>query len=359
MKPKMVNANPETIEALYLKKDWQRILKLRNNVRIPTSNPLSVDNYVHDQPDSIWEIIERDGIIVHENDSYLAEIQQEPLSVLDNPSDIFFVNSDIKKKYLDTNAGVFISTRKSQPATALKASWEKVLNKGESFSWDGFFRNDVINKVIPSNSMIIVDRYMFSNLGEGVQNLMDILDAVLPQSMRGEYHILLVTDKSQIKHGGNQVGTNEAIAGINRVVPSLERPYGIVFEIIMVEPLRKRQGGYSKTEQEQALVEFYQATHDRHIISNYFIVSADHGLCAVTESRSGALVASFKQTVKFESIYAGIDNKYQDIQSLPAKSASDFIESINLFIGSISPKCVYSINGEKQDVKKIKNRLLF
>ncbi len=355
MKVKMVDANPEIIEAIYFKRDWQKILKLRNNVRIPTANPLTMDNYVHDQPDSVWEIIDRDGIIVHENDSYLNRIHENPASVLDNPSDIYFVDSNTKRNYLKDNHGVLVSARRAEPATPLKASWEKVLRKGESFSWDTFFRSDVINKVIPSNSLILVDRYMFKPLDEGVQNLMDILDSVLPATLDGDYHILLITDNTQIVNQGEDVDPHDAVLEIQDVVPSLERPYRIILEVLMVQPLEK---GYRLTPQNIALREFYADTHDRHIISNYFIVSADHALSAVRESKKGKLVASYKQTLKFESVYAGIDNKFQDLKSLPVKSCDDFIKSVKKFTSSESPVCYYYMNAIKGDVNKIRNRLL-
>ena len=354
MKVKMVDANPEIIEAIYFKKDWQKILKLRNNVRIPTANPLTLDNYVHDEPDSIWEIIDRDGIIIHENDSYLNKIQENPCSILDNPSDIYFVDSGTKRKYLGDNHGVLVSARKSAAATPLKISWAKVLRKGEPFSWDTFFRSDVINKVIPSNSLILVDRYLFNPLEDGVQNLMDILDSVLPATLDGDYHVLLITDNTQIVNQGEKVDPQDAVSEIQDVVPSLERPYRIIMEVIMVQPLEK---GYARTPQNIALREFYPDTHDRHIISNYFIVSAEHALNAVKE-RNGKLVASFKQTLKFESIYAGIDNKYQDLKSLPVKSCDDFIKSVKKFTSSESPACLYYINAKAGNVNDIRNRLL-
>lgn len=358
MKTKMVNANPDTIEAIYFKKDWQKILKLRNNVRIPTANPLTLDNYVHDQPDSVWEIIDRDGIIVHDHDSYLNRIQENPSSVLDNPGDIYFVDRNTKKKYLGENAGVLVSAQKSASAIPLKKSWSRVLRKGESFSWDAFFRSDVINKIIPSNSLILVDRYMFSKFDDGVQNLMDILDSILPATMNGDYHVLVITDEDEVLDDKTQDSPSAAAYEMQCVVPSLDRPYRIILEVLMVKTLGKLPVGYRKTAQDIALMNFYAETHDRHIISNYFIVSADHALCAVKEAKDGHLVASFKQTLRFESLYAGLDNKEQDLNSLPAKSSDDFINAVKRFTNSVNPKCSYYINAKAGDVSKIRNRLL-
>jgi hypothetical protein len=183
---------------------------------------------------------------------------------------------------------------------------------------------------------------------------MDILDSVLPATLDGDYHVLLITDNTQIVNQGEQVDPQEAVLEIQDVVPSLERPYRIIMEVIMVQPLEK---GYARTPQNIALREFYQDTHDRHIISNYFIVSAEHALNAVKE-RNGKLVASFKQTLKFESIYAGIDNTYQDKKDLPVKGCDDFIKSVKKFTSGKSPACLYYINTKEGNVNDIRNRLL-
>lgn len=358
MRVKMVNASPDVIEHIYFKKDWQKILKQRNNIRIPTTNPLSLDSYIHDQPDSIWEIIDRDGIIVHDNDSYLSGIHENPISVLDKPSDIYFVDRETKRKYLNNNPGVLISSQKSASAIPLKASWEKVLRRGENFSWDSFFRPDVLNKVIPSNALILVDRYMFSDsFKNGVQNLMNILDSVLPADMNGTYQVLLITDNDAALKDGSINDIDTAVSEIQCVIPSLERSYAIDLEILMVKTLGPSTG-YKRTPREKALRDFYGETHDRHIFSNYFIVSADHALSAVKESNKGNLIATYKQTIKFETLYAGIDNKYQDLKSLPLKSAEDFYEAVIKFRDSTEPDCLYYINSKRGNVKNIRNRLL-
>lgn len=358
MKAKMLNASSDIIEQLYFKKDWRNILRIRNNIRIPTSNPLRLDNYVHDQPDSVWEIIDRDGIIVHDNDSYLSKIQSDPQSVLENPADIYFVDRGTKAKYLTDNHGVFITSRRTASASPLKATWKHVLKSGDMFSWDMFFKQDVMNKIIPSNSLIIVDRYLFSRFDAGVQNLLDILDSVLPQTMHGAYHVLVVTDEEQVLNDKTHHNIDSAVSGIQDVIPAMERPYEIVMEVLLVKPVGKQHPGRRRTPQEKAAIAFYADTHDRHIISNYFIVSAEHGLCAVREDESGKLKATFKQTLTFEGIYSGIDNKYQDLTSLPSKSCDDFIQSVNRFTHSEFPMCLYYINARKGDASQIMNRLL-
>ena len=355
MKVKMVNANPDVIEQIYFKRDWQKILKQRNNIRIPTDNPLTIDNYVHDQPDSIWEVIDRDGIKVHDNATYLSRIQEDPKSILENPTDIFFVDRNIKKKYLSCNSGVLVNSQKLAPTIPLKAEWSISPKGGECFSWGNVFRSDVLNRQIPSNALVLVDRYMFAKMGEGIQNLADIMESILPATLNGDYHILIISDHTTIKEDKKPLSPEEAATRLQCIVPSLNRPYDIVFEIIMVERIPKKD---LMTPEESAQLSFYDDTHNRRIFSNYFIVSAEHGMNAVRTSKKGISVATYEQNIKFESIYAGVDNKFQDLNFLPIKRWDDFIRSVGIFIKGDSPLCHYFINGIRGDIHNIKNRLI-
>lgn len=65
------------------------------------------------------------------------------------------------------------------------------INNDTRHDWKEFFK-EIANS--PTNSIIICDRYLFSNEDgtNGQENLIDILDSILPRSLKGEYHILLL-----------------------------------------------------------------------------------------------------------------------------------------------------------------------
>lgn len=360
MKKKYVSATVDAVESLYLKKDWQNIIKSRKGVRIPSPNPLNLDSYVHDQPDSIWEILDRDQVQVFENDPFLTAIRDNPTSALKLPNEIFLVDRTTKARFNKVNTGTLAFSQKSASAIPLKRNWKRILKKGDPFSWDGFFRDDVINSVIPSNALILVDRYLFSPFDDGLQNLMDILDALLPKSFCGCYQILLITDDMQIMGAENcQFKTiDEAVLDIQSVVPSLERPYEILLEVLLVHRAEKLAPGQRRTSEENALIRYYQETHDRHIFSNYFSVTAEHALSAVKQTKKGNLVASFKQTISFDAAYAGIDNKYQSKRDLPIKGCEDFVRETEAFVDSPNPICLFYSNAKRTDVKDLRNRLI-
>ena len=360
MKKKLLSATVNAVESLYLKRDWQSIFKSRKGVRIPSRNPLNLENYVHDQPDSIWEILDRDQVQVFENDPFLNSLRENPASAINSPGEIFLVDRKTKSRFNKTNTGTLVFSEKSASAIPLKMTWDRRLKKGDPFSWDSFFRSDVINAKIPSNALIIVDRYLFRSFDDGLQNLMDILDAILPKTLCGCYHILLITDDSQIIEAKNcRFRTiDAAVSEIQSVVPSLERPYDILLETLLVHKAEKPAYGQKRSPEENTLIRFYQETHNRHIFSNYFNVSAEHALCAVRESKKGNLIASFKQTIAFDAAYAGIDNKYQSKNDLPMKGCEDFVRETEAFINSPSPMCLFYSNAKRMDVKTIQNRLI-
>lgn len=340
MRAKMVNSRPDIIEKIYLDQDWRNIIKLRNNIRIPTPNPLNLNNYVHDQPETVWEIMDRDGIIVHENSPFLDSIKTNIRSLQDNPTDIYLLDRETKCKLITENTGVFITNNNAHSSEPLKISWSRSLSKGEEFSWDSFFRRDVMNVILPSNALIIVDRYLLNDFYCGCQNLIDILDPILPPTIAGDYHILIVTDDSTI----TEQTVDIAVDALQDIITSLERPYPIILELLFVNR-------YSKN----AAKVFYGKTHDRHIYSNYFVMSADHGFCAIEEKK---LVAKYGQTIRLEGIYSGIDNKYQDISSLPSKASNDFITAIENLKSSKSKDYKFYINTKAEDIRRMRNRLV-
>lgn len=355
MKCKMLNADIDTVEKLYLKKDWQKIIRLRNHIRIPTDNPLVLDDFVHDQPNSIWEIIDRDGIVIHANDSIFGEIKNFPSCLLDYPNDIFFVDRSIRKR-IPRNPGVLLFTQKSSNAIPLKMHWSRELAENDRFAWDTFLGADDKIKHTSSNALIINDHFMFTRFNDGVQNLLDILDSLLPMELNGVYHVLLSTDRDQLFNDKSISTLDQAIEGILEVIRALDRKYRILFETLLIRRAGKEQGGYWHSKED--LREFYKQTHDRLIISNYFRVNATKALCAVKQSKNGEFVSKEKQTISFDGIYSGIDNKFQDISSLPDKGCHDFIEDIRRFISASSPICEYYCGSKRGDVHHIQNRLI-
>lgn len=356
MGTRMVYAAPATIENLYFKRDWQKVLEDRGHIRIPTENPIRLDDYIRDQPDSVWELIDRVGIKVHENDPLIDAIKEEPSAILSSPNDIYFIDRKTKEDYLKQNPGVQVFTEESESVTPLTVDWVKSPDRDEMFSWRKFFAayEEHFKKPLCSNSIILVDRYILKKFESGLYNIKDMLDAILPASMHGEYHILIVTDDSQVMTS-KKVSIEDAVKRIQKLDKWLNRPYPLIIEVFMIRPLGEKREELTKAE--VALRDIYAKTHDRHVYSNYFIVSASKSLRAVKMNLDKEPVSSEDQDITFKSIYNGINNPIPT--DLPYKSCDKFITAINKYIKSDDTSlCKYYINGVEGDVKNIKNRLL-
>jgi len=358
MKNILINASVPAVERLYLKRDWQTIIKSRKGIRIPSSNPLDLNNYVHDQPDSVWEIMARDQVQVFDNSPFLDELYSNPKSSYEKPCDLYVLDSETRRLLNRYHWGAISISDKNLSAVPLKTHWEYPLRRNEPFSWKQFFREDVLNTKLVSNSLIILDKYLFTDFEEGLNNFLDIIDAILPKKFYGCYHVLLVSDENKVMKSQQHESLAEAIYLVNSYFPSLRRPYEVLFEALLVHPLGQLEEGQTRSREEKALKSFYKDIHDRQIITNSFCASASHAL-SVTCDQNGKQVSAYKQKLFFDAIYSGIDNRYQRKDNLPYKECEDSISSLRKFIYSANPICRFFSNGiERQDVSGMQNRLL-
>lgn len=127
----------------------------------------------------------------------------------------------------------------------------------------------------PSNSLIFVDRYLFGKDSNGItsqdglDNVYEILNNVLPKALGVDYHVLFVFDATTLEVSLGD--TFERISTqINALKKRLNRPYNIVMETLSVD----HNDAY------------YDETHNRRILSNYFLIRTDHSFKAFRGSMS-------------------------------------------------------------------------
>lgn len=353
MKRRMINCSTDAVEVLYPKRDWSRIFKNRAHIRIPSDVPLDLDNYIHDQPESIWEIIDRDGIVVHPNESFLTDIQNTPSVIMDYPKDIFLVDQASKRNIAKTKSGVVVMPYKSAKPTTLKIKWEDRPAANKGFSWKQFFTSHGRDmSIIPNNALIITDLYLFDNLEQGIQNVSDILEEIMPEVLDSEYHLLIVTDISLNK----TVTVDYAVKEIQKIANNIRRTYPLTLEVLFIA----RHQGKPSTPDESALFELYSASHNRRIYSNSFIITAEHGFNAVKENKykKGKLQSRWEQIIRFECNYSSLDTKYQSINLQPVNIVDGYIEYLNKIVDNALCVGRYFINGVEDQPQNIVNRLI-
>ena len=252
----------------------------------------------------------------------------------------------------------------------LTRHWFQSIIKGEKFSWADFFKGGHLPL---SNSVIIMDRYLFKvgiqkNDKEdkllpwyqrGQYNLVGILSSIIPDDYNGDYHALIVFDDCQIEHrtkNGKFISVEQALDSICNVVHSRlkSKKCNLILEFLAIHNGKDVSNSASEDNkmENQFLKKLYSLTHDRRIISNYFMVNATHGWDAV-DNKS---LSTETQTLYFDSLCSGIDNP--DQLSISDSIPINYIQSfVDLFVDALNKakigtyKCFKYADGILQSVQ--------
>jgi hypothetical protein len=343
----MINCTAEVFEKLYDQDDWKQIFLNTKHLRIPTDTPLNLDKYVNDQPD-FWQIIDESGnITVHPNEAVLDEIQNNPDAIIQYPKDIFIVDPLIEAK-ISRKHGVTVISDKGASSTPLKWKWTGRARFNKPFSWSYFFNARPITD-IPNNALIITDLYLFDPLDKGVENLLRILDEILPQSFDFDYHIMVIT----CTNNGKRITSQRIVEETQIALKELKRSYPLILEMFFIcdsgrEEIKKLP---------KVLKNLYSASHNRRIYSNSFIVFCEHGYNTVKEYND-ELQSRWDQKVELMCNYHGIDNKYEKNDELPVNFVDDYLSYLSEVITSSQNVGEYFRNGKRGEPQNIVNRLI-
>lgn len=144
------------------------------------------------------------------------------------------------------------------------------------YGWERVLK---MHKKYPSNAVIINDRNLFSNetldseSGKpgnrlGIENLYEILNAIIPKKFCGDYQVFLCFDKSSLN---SNVTEDYICKQIQSLIKRLKRRGTIVIEVLVLH-------GDSSPK--------YNLTHNRRVLTNYFILTAEHMLKAFDNTKS-------------------------------------------------------------------------
>lgn len=354
---RMVNCPNEVLVNLCHNDLWYDIIKQHNHVRIPEDNPIDLSSYVRDEPKTEWEVLDRDGVCIHSRSAFVDEVRKAPHKMLIHANDIYVYESEPMEKGKNGDGyGVLVSSSLGKKVKCLKRFWEINTEAGKECSWKTFFENFHRGTIVPSNAIVIIDRYLFAYNSEcktdyrnGVRNVYAILEELLPKTFDEDYHVLLVFDDTKISRGAE---LKDVVKGLQKTKKDLRRPYPLTIEILTVS---SNAGG------------IYAETHDRCIMSNYYIISATHGFSAFApaETAKEELIcntefSTWSQRLRFEAIFAGIDN--EDRMSLPVRINDGILSKLRNYIETLRDNdngFYYICNGNTHvDVADLKNRLI-
>ncbi len=270
---------------------------------------------------------------------YINDIQSNNRRVLENPNAVFLLDIETEKaEKIQKQYGVICQSIDSINDEILTRAYEYDLSKDqEGVDWSVYFNNT--NQYLPSNALIICDRYMFSadsNSGPktaqravdlGLANVKCIMNSVLPKKHNDVYNILIVFDSTTLSNENQMF--ESIVADLKNFAKGYKRSrhYKLKIDLISVDHDCAN----------------YSELHNRRIISNYFVVRADHRLRAFDQNKS-----TTTQTIFFDALFSKIVDREKPGQSSPIKSQVHTVHSLQELINIGNCRKYASIE-EKQD----------
>lgn len=343
---RMLNCEKKTLERIFLESDsWRAVVESINKVRIDGTKPEMMNLENHAELSSVWEIMERDSISIHEGSPLLRLVKQNPNLLIQYPKDLFVLElpSATTNTYsLDSGVAVFAEDSHS-PASIAKNTRTFDYKKGREDSWGRCFIKVKNNPRTPVNSMILIDRYIFRDFRLGIANLKLILSEVLPDRIKGRFDVLLLFSDGQ-ECLDQKVYNMAWFAKLLWNECKNLRKYDINLEVLIVNDENK---------------DLWESTHDRRIITNYYRVIATHGFSAF--GGPGMNMPVWAQTMTIDYAYSGIDEK-DDTDRFPVDAFDDTIDLLSTFAknpGKYEKDYLFYKRGiERFSLESLENRLI-
>lgn len=231
-------------------------------------------------------------------DSFFKTISSNPETVIEKPRSVFFLNiSEADANEIQENNGIIVQSKDNIDDNILLGSFFKVLPKnlvcenGLNLGW-----KSIINfKLPPSNSLVISDNYLFKNEDRGViigePNIINLIDAIIPQILSVDYHILIVAeDNNKSAQWCENLKTR-----VSTQIKAL-RPYQISVEFL-----------------------FSATIHKRVILSNYLSGSPDKGF-SVFSTRDNKTVRE-DNDFRLDRVFNSLHSYGGDVEYISKKAA--------------------------------------
>ena len=271
-------------------------------------------------------------------------LRQHPEDVLKSPSSLYILDvQPAEALAIRRSFGVMCLSSDNPDITPLiDVNDIHISNEHEKLGrgWDSVL--DSVEK-LPSNALLLTDRYLFAfrhpNAGDGLANIHDILNELLPQQFEGgDYHVTIVFD-DRSKHSSYTF--DEIATKLNRIKTQLCRNYPIMMEVLGITPD----------------CSIYNKLHNRLIVSNYYLVEAGHKLAAFNKDQGTARQMLIPMTLFTEASLNGTSTP-------PLKAIEQTVSTLREFSKSLSQLSdhnvyLYAVNGKRMEkCMGIRNRLI-
>ena len=272
-------------------------------------------------------------------DGFFKEIKENKSLIIEKPRSAFLLNiSKEEADELQAKYGVIVQSHSALDDGILKGTFYKNLQENEIIDLNG--KNGWLSllniPLPPMNSLIVSDPYLFANEDgkRGVANLMQFLEAILPNKLEADFHVLLLTPEHKDK---DLRWCEQIIQEIRTVLDAFKNPYPIVFELVFAETFHKRIA-----------------------ISNYFSLTMDKGfgvfktkdLKTVQEDNEMLIHRIFHRVLLSEG---QTEFKRADLN---LKSINKVYKTVKEYISNRPNDKNHRIMGDCNKDKSLKNRLI-
>lgn len=320
---------------------WYKILCKQQSINVDCDVE---DEEFYDENNPLLIFSQMNGIEFNDASEYMNDVITDNSKVLDQPCGAFILNIDsTKAKEIQSRFGVMCQSAKDMKADFL--TMEDIEIEGPNANGATWGRFPFGALEVPTNSLIIQDRYFFSsdqgeNINDTYNNFTEILSTLLPRHFGDVFHVMVIVDGTKIMPRDN-VTFEKVVDELESRKRQLESLFGYT---IALEVLSVPQGSYK-----------YDKTHNRRIITNYYMIKADHKLKAFRGQKPLA-----DQTLTSKFLYSkGLNMLSDPPVNKHTSCISDFRDIIRQSQKSSPGYYAYSCNGcHNLSTNDIKNRIL-
>lgn len=349
----------KTLEKIWLESpnsNWGKILSKQQVIYVSLENP----NRLFDAEDELSQISAMNDIRLEPSTAYIESVISGVNSISEKPFGVFILDIEPHKalKMQMENGVICMSSDKiDDDILTLIDPCVKEYEDGEFGDWTEILSGIKAGAFV-SNSIVINDRNLFANDGQkmnrytketyedttGVENVSIILNEIIPHTLNVPYHVTILCDYECVNNGLTHKSVAEKI---NKIKKMLNRQFPIEMEILFI-----KRGDKSITD----------ATHNRRIVSNYFILKADHKICAFKTNHKRRSISTCGQTISIDKLYSkGI----LDRSDPPAKGHKVYVNKYKTIVNTLKESerrgfvnCYFAQNGQEKPITELQNRLL-
>lgn len=299
---------------------WYDIIRNQKNIIVCNDS----DEEEWDESNSVLMNLHRAEIEIEVDNELAEDIREDAKNVLElvNPAYILDYSekeaTEISKKY----GVIFLPTQNTPEPAIAETGWTlDTSDDSKEQSWE-YFLSGIKTKY---NSLVIIDRYFFSSeYGESLEdskfNLRSILNILLPKEQMHKFTVSIIFDITKADKEMQELATE-----VNKVKKTLVGHTSFDMELISID-----SNCYN-----------YDKTHDRFIVSNYFVIDAAHKIKAFRTDKT----VLTEQNIHFKYLYSeGI--RENDKSSKPEVSQDRILKAICDAMHTSKREMLHAANGQ-------------